>query len=241
LIIPLFEKLLLIPSCSAILNRTQRPSVTFPVLNPFLATSSHNHFSSKALLRTLGFYLVIIIINIIVIGAYPHGYNYIIIYRVSCYFKRLIRPKFTAETTKQRPEFTAATTKAARWIGKNQTIIFTRCYYGASIQKLQRRQQDTDGTATPGVEPKFVPRANGGWKEFVPRANGGWKEFVTRANGGWKEIKKRKEKRFPIRGLDKEKKRDFPSGDWIKSGSERKRSERKNRNDKLTGCLATCS
>jgi hypothetical protein len=88
LIIPLFEKLLLIPSCSAILNRTQRPSVTFPVLNPFLATSLHNHFSSKALLRTLGFYLVIIIINIIVIGAYPHGYNYIIIYHVSCYFKR---------------------------------------------------------------------------------------------------------------------------------------------------------
>jgi hypothetical protein len=183
-------------------------------------------------------------------------------------------PDLPLKQRRQRPEFTAATTTTARWIGKNQTIIFTRCYYGASIQKLQRRQQDTDGTATPGVEPKFVPRANGGWKEFVPRANGGWKEFVpranggwkefvpranggwkefvpranggwkefvTRANGGWKEIKKRKEKRFPIRGLDKEKKRDFPSGDWIKSGSERKRSERKNRNDKLTGCLATCS
>jgi hypothetical protein len=76
----------------------------------------------------------------------------------------------------QHPEFTAATMKAARWIGKNETIIFTRCYYGASIQKLQRWQQDIDGTATPGVEPEFVPRANGGWKEnkLVPRANGGW-------------------------------------------------------------------
>jgi hypothetical protein len=48
--------------------------------------------------------------------------------------------------------------------------------------------------------------------------------------------KKRKEKIFPIRGLENEKKRNFPSGDWIKKrkeishpgGSERKRSERKN-------------
>ena len=44
------------------------------------------------------------------------------------------------------------------------------------LYPLQRWQQDIDGTATPGVEPEFVPRANGGWKEnkLVPRANGGW-------------------------------------------------------------------
>ena len=41
----------------------------------------------------------VIIINIIAIGAYPRGYNCIIIYHVSCYFNRLIRPRPTAETT----------------------------------------------------------------------------------------------------------------------------------------------
>jgi hypothetical protein len=35
-----------------------------------------------------------------------------------------------------------------------QTTIFTRCYYGGSIHKLQRWQQDIDGTATPNVEPE---------------------------------------------------------------------------------------
>ena len=80
-------------------NRTRRPSVTFPVLNPFLATSLHDHFSYKSPPADACFVYLIIIINIIVIGVYPHGYNCIIIYRVPCYFNRLIRPRPTAETT----------------------------------------------------------------------------------------------------------------------------------------------
>jgi hypothetical protein len=61
---------------------------------------------------------IVIIINIIVIGANPHGYNYIIYYHVPCYFERFIR----------RPSLPAATTEAAStsYYGGNKTLTERR-------------------------------------------------------------------------------------------------------------------